>query len=196
MKLFRPMRGVGVAVFALLLLWFGGFLRFVESLPAGPEQPQRQTDGIVVLTGGTSRVEKGLELMAAGMGRRMFLSGVGAGAGESIKAGLNQSQAPIFACCVDLDYKARNTAGNAEETAAWAAKHGIQTLRVVTSGYHMPRSLVELRRRLPEVELFAEPVFPSHVRHLEWWAWPGTLYLLAREYSKFAFSLIRARLIG
>ena len=52
-------------------------------------------------------------------------------------------------CCVDLDYSAINTEGNAIETKRWAHRRGIRSLIVVTSNYHMPRAMAELRASFP-----------------------------------------------
>ncbi len=58
----------------LVLLWALGFALFAVSLP-GPAGDET-TDGIVVLTGGPGRVQRGLKLLAAGRARRMLVSGV------------------------------------------------------------------------------------------------------------------------
>ena len=39
-------------------------------------------------------------------------------------ANLNPGQRRLFDCCVDLDYRARNTIGNAIETRRWAEMNG------------------------------------------------------------------------
>ena len=84
-----------------------------------------------------------------------------------------------------LGYTADNTAGNARETATWMAEEGYGSLRLVTSSYHMPRSLAAFRRVMPSVNIVPHPVFPAHVRHSDWWRWPGTTQLLVSEYNKY-----------
>jgi uncharacterized SAM-binding protein YcdF (DUF218 family) len=66
-----------------------------------------------------------------------------------------------------------------------------KSLIVVTADYHMPRSLAELRRKLPDVELIPYPVQPRNVHVNAWWAHPGTLQLLLSEYAKFMPSFLR-----
>ena len=88
--------------------------------------------------------------------------------------------------------QAGDTVGNAEETADWIRAEGYQSLLLVTSDYHMARSLVEFRRRLPGVEIVPHPVSSARVHLEEWWQWPGTAILLATEYSKFLVSMLRS----
>ena len=63
-------------------------------------------------------------------------------------------------------------------------------MRLVTASYHMPRSLMEFRRVMPDVRLIAHPVFPAHVRIDAWWRWPGTASLLAGEYIKYLVAAV------
>ena len=184
---------LGVAVMLVLL---GGLLRFATGWPCAAGEPVGATDGIVVFTGTPDRLHAGLDLLRAERGARLLISGVKRG---TSKRGLSAAmgRAPeMFECCVDLDEAARDTAGNAVETARWARRHGYTSLRVVTAAYHMPRSLIELRRQLPGTELIAHPVCPGAVKLDRWWAWPGTGRLVFGEYAKYLISLVRARLSG
>src|SRR4051812_7385545 len=53
-----------------------GFIGFLSQLRGVEMQPERKADGIVVLTGGSSRVSDAMELLAAGFGKRLLISGV------------------------------------------------------------------------------------------------------------------------
>ena len=92
---------------------------------------------------------------------------------------------------ITLGYDALDTVGNAEETAAWAYKHQIKTLRLITSNYHMPRSLFELHHLLPQVQILPHPVVGDNFLKPKWWFEGETLYLVVQEYNKFLFALIR-----
>lgn len=184
-------RLLGLALVALLA-WGTGFLLFVTALPGEVVDPERRTDAIVVLTGGSGRVDEGLSLLAEGRADRLFISGVYRGVAmadllHSVEAGVRDVE-----CCLVLGYDASSTYGNAIETAGWAAAEGIDSLRLVTAAYHMPRSLFEFRRTMPNVELVPHPVFPAHVRQDDWWRWPGSAYLLAHEYTKYLGARLRA----
>jgi uncharacterized SAM-binding protein YcdF (DUF218 family) len=70
--------GLKLALLALILL-VSGFGYFIWSLPDRQIVLNRNADGIVVLTGGDSRITDALELLAAGRGKRLLISGVYAG---------------------------------------------------------------------------------------------------------------------
>ena len=100
----------------------------------------------------------------------------------------------LMDCCVDLGRLARNTEGNAYETYLWAKTNNYSNLAIVTSAYHMPRSLIELKRYMPGVMLFAYPVANDTLGLEDWWKSPKSFLIVAGEFNKYVFSLIRARL--
>ena len=149
------------------------------------------TDAIVVLTGGPLRLQSGMALLRDGKGRKLFVSGVNqqVDLDELLRVSGN---APDWAsCCTVLGHDADNTLGNARETAQWMRRQGFSSLRLVTAWYHMPRSLLELDRAMPEIEIVAHPVFPDEVSWEHWWASHGTLLVLASEYGKYLGALLR-----
>ncbi len=193
--LLRPLLRVGGALVAAVVvtaaLWGLGFLWFVATLPSRVEDGARPVDAIVVLTGGSERLATGLALLREGKGQRLFISGVhrGVDVDDILKVGRAQHSDLIGA--IELGYAADDTVGNAAETARWVVRNRIGSMRLVTGAYHMPRSLVEFRRALPDVEIIPHPVFPEGVKSREWWRWPGTAALLATEYSKYLAAEIR-----
>ena len=101
-------------------------------------------------------------------------------------------QAPAAVeCCIVLGYAADDTRGNAAETAAWLRQESYSSFRLVTANYHMPRSLLEFRRALPNADIVPHPVAPTNVHVEEWWRWPGTTILLVTEYNKYLVALLR-----
>jgi uncharacterized SAM-binding protein YcdF (DUF218 family) len=96
-----------------------------------------------------------------------------------------------MACCVTLGYMAEDTGSNASESAAWVRSNRISSVRLVTAGYHMPRSLLEFRAALPDVEIVPHPVFPKHVMLEDWWRRPGTASLVVGEYNKYLLAALR-----
>ena len=102
-----------------------------------------------------------------------------------------QASDALFRCCVDFDYVAQTTTGNAEETREWASRHRFGRLIVVTSSYHMPRSLTEIGRVLPDVELVAYPVKPRSMQGEAWWLNAHHVRVLAAEYLKLLPSMAR-----
>jgi uncharacterized SAM-binding protein YcdF (DUF218 family) len=195
---FPALKFLAWAVLAPVLLWLGGFLQFAGGLATESEEPIIAADAIVVLTGGEERLEAGLALLSKGQGKRLLVSGVHETTTRRHLQDRLADPDQKLDCCVDLGHAARNTVGNARETAEWASTHGYRTLIVVTGSYHMPRSLLEMRAAMAAsgVQLVPYPVLGSHVRLDQWWVYPGTARLVAEEYSKYLVTLLRLRVVG
>ncbi|MCL2429477.1 MAG: YdcF family protein [Alphaproteobacteria bacterium] len=172
----------------------GGFLWFAFSVAREEGRLDRGADGIVALTGGASRIADAVELLASGRGRRLLITGVGASTNAAELMRLAPHHQRWFGCCIDLGYTAANTAGNAVETGRWAQERGFRSLVVVTSGYHMPRAMLEIHHRLPDVTLIPFPVVSEQVRGEPWWRHPGEAKMLVSEYLKFLVAMARIRL--
>jgi uncharacterized SAM-binding protein YcdF (DUF218 family) len=170
----------------------GGFWWFVWSVPTHEVALDRNADGIVVLTGGSSRIADAMQLLSAGRGKRLLITGAHRATTSAAISRLIPDHRALVTCCVDLDY-AVNTEGNAIETKRWAQRRGIRSLIVVTSNYHMPRAMAELARRLPDVALIGFPVVTENVRTDRWWH-PLTARLLLTEYLKYIVAQVRMRL--
>jgi len=189
----RVRRIAGFAGF-LGAVWLTGFVWFTEHLPERVDAPERVTDAIVVLTGGSQRVGTGLDLLAAGLAERLLISGVHRDVDLNAVLRANGRDHDAAACCVDLGHSARTTRGNAAEAADWAARHGVRSLRLVTAAYHIPRSLLVFRHRLPAVRIVSHPVFPAGADPAGWWRRPATARLLMTEYNKYLAALAREKL--
>lgn len=179
-----------------VVAWLAGLLWFATGLPNAVAEPGRVTDAIVVLTGGSGRVHQGLELLAGKRARKLFISGVYRGVDVQELLRVSQQSPGHLECCVALGYEADSTRGNARETAGWMREQGLSSLRLVTSAYHMPRSLLEFRRAMPDAEIVPHPVFPEHVKQRDWWRWPGSASLIISEYSKYLVALVRGLFDG
>jgi uncharacterized SAM-binding protein YcdF (DUF218 family) len=175
-----------VAVAGVVMLPFaGGFVLFAHHVARFTPVSNQLADAIVVLTGGDRRLAAGAKLLRDGRGAKLLISGVNRQTSvEDLKriSGLSDR---LFECCVDIDYAAHSTSDNADQTRAWAERRRLKRLIVVTSSYHMPRSLTELRRALPEVALVPHPVVSSKFQPERWWADIYTARLLLSEYVKF-----------
>ena len=138
---------IGRLFSALILAWIIGFVLFVGLLPrpAGDEK----TDGIIVLTGGPNRIERGLSLLAEGKAKRMLVSGVNLTVRRRDFLIMFNAPPRLFDCCVDLGQEAVDTRSNGAESAAWVKKHRYKSIRLVTTDWHMRRSRFELDQALP-----------------------------------------------
>lgn len=157
----------------LLLAWLAGFAWFAVTLP----QPQdgRESDAIVVLTGGAGRIDRGLMLMQRKAARRMLITGVDRDVRPRELAERYNVPTSLFECCITLGREAVDTRSNGLETARWIKRHKYHSVRLITTDWHMRRGGYELRRSLPsDVTLFYDAV-ASH----------PSLAVLLKEYHKY-----------
>jgi uncharacterized SAM-binding protein YcdF (DUF218 family) len=185
-----------VLLIAAGIAWLFGLYVFAESIPRTAEASTEPVDAIVVLTGGSMRMEEGLDLLSRDLGKKLFVSGVHRGVEVKQLIDRSRRSPEVIDCCIVLGYAADHTAGNARETADWMRQQGYSSLRLVTASYHMPRSLAEFRQEMPSIRLIPHPVFPEHVKLDDWWRWPGTAVLIVTEYNKFLVAVAFHRLKG
>jgi uncharacterized SAM-binding protein YcdF (DUF218 family) len=181
----KLMRALKISLAALTAAFTLGFVAFVLVVmrPTGPTLAK--ADGIVVLTGGDIRILEGARLLREGRADRLLISGVNRHTGRQALLKISGLAEQQFNCCVDLGYTALDTVGNANETRSWAEAMRYDSLIIVTSSYHMPRSIAELARELPNTTLVAHPVQPPGFIDGAWWLRPRTARMLASEYLKF-----------
>ena len=188
-------RWVSRSLLVFGVIWLCGFVIFAQSLPDTVAMPKIQTDAIVVLTGGSLRLETGLDLLTDNRASKLFVSGVHRGVDVAQLLQMVRRFPDAVTCCIALGYDADNTEGNAKETAAWLKKEQYHSIRLVTSSYHMLRSLAEFRAVMPAIKIIEHPVFPKSFKAKNWWFWPGSTGLIIEEYNKYLIAYVRRKLI-
>jgi uncharacterized SAM-binding protein YcdF (DUF218 family) len=172
----------------------GGFMVFAATIARNEVALERPADGIVVLTGGASRIEDAIDLLATKRGQRLLITGVHPLTSSGELTRRSREVERLFGCCIDLDREALNTVGNAVAAARWVKEQKFRSLIVVTSAWHMPRALVELAREMPDVVLVPYPVVSERMREQGWWSRAETARLLFVEYVKYIAALARLRI--
>jgi len=184
-------RLIGIAALALI----AGFFWYAALVPGADPTFDHSADGIVALTGGRERISDAVELLAAGRGKRLLITGVNPLTRADELSRFVPRHQSMFTCCIDIDRSATNTIGNAVETRRWARQRGFRSLLVVTSAYHMPRAMAELAHQLPDVKLIPFPVVTDRQRAEPWWTSTGAARTLAFEYVKYLAALVRMRVV-
>jgi uncharacterized SAM-binding protein YcdF (DUF218 family) len=174
------------SLLGLYALWLLGLVWYAYDIPREIDDADSITDAVVVLTGGSGRIDVGLALLAERRAQKLFVSGVSreVDIDQLLHVSMRQDARNLKDRIV-LGHEAGDTAGNARETAEWMAQEGFTSLRLVTASYHMRRSLLEFHRALPDMRIVPHPVFPEGFRLAEWRRWPGTMSLLVSEYCKY-----------
>jgi uncharacterized SAM-binding protein YcdF (DUF218 family) len=182
---------LGVAgLVVALTVGFGVFAEHISLLTQPTDM--RTADGIIVLTGGQSRLSAAFDLLKAGKGKRLLISGVNPHADRRALREVTGGDKRLFTCCVDIDHVALDTIGNAEQSAKWVAAHDYGRVILVTNNYHMPRSLLEMHRLLPQANVEPYPVVNSRLDDGSWLTKPDALRVLATEYVKYLAALARS----
>ena len=167
-------RKIILTFIAILLGWFSGFLYFIYYTKSYSINNSTVTDAIVVLTGGRLRIETGIGLLKAGYAPILFISGIKSP--NQLKNflkenGIKQDQV-IYVLNADT------TEDNAREVAEFVANNEIDSIRLVTSSYHMPRALEEIRKLLSYIHnvlIIPHPVSSNNQSYS----------LLFKEYNKY-----------
>lgn len=182
----------------LALIWTIGLFAFADRVRGFTPAPEPgRADAIVALTGPSAeRVNAAIRLLEQDKGQRVLISGVNRDVRRQELRALTPGSNRLFNCCVDLGFEAEDTVGNAQEIAAWADAKGYDSLIVVTSDYHMPRALTEIRAAAPGVELTPYAVETPALDNSRWWRAAVTARRMTLEYMKYLAALGRAAVGG
>jgi uncharacterized SAM-binding protein YcdF (DUF218 family) len=189
------------ALAVIALIWASGLFAFAARVQQStPQAAPAAADGIVALTGANSneRIAAAVQLLTERKGRRVLVSGVNRDVSREQLRAATGAVRRLYDCCVDLGFTAADTVGNARETAEWAKAMRYRRLTIVTSDYHMPRAMLELRAvlRPPAMSLQTYAVPTAALKSRHWWDSPGAVRLMVVEYSKYLAILAREAVLG
>lgn len=182
------------ALIIAISLWTILFLVFCLITITLKYTPLDKADAIVVLTGGKDhRIQTGIDLLNQKWADTLFISGVNT---------IVQSQ-DIFKdtstelqSAIQLGYMAQNTHTNALEVAQWVRKTHVKSIILVTSFYHMPRSLLEMRNVKLDLKIIPHSIFPKEFNESTNWIHTRYMWHLFIEYHKFIATFFKNSIKG
>ncbi len=175
------------------LLWTAGLAAFIAALPKPSSDTPAKSDGIVVYTGGGgARITAAMSVFARGGGERLLISGVHPDTSLDRLSELWDGAPELFACCIDLGREARSTKGNALEAAKWARANRFKGVLLVTSDYHMPRSILESKTEFGDIEVTPYVVASGYLDDRGRPQSPQAWTKLAGEYTKYLLARVKA----
>jgi uncharacterized SAM-binding protein YcdF (DUF218 family) len=191
------LKGLAAGLVALLI-WTAGLLAFADRVARlTPAPDPAPADGVVALTGGSDlRLRAATSLLQSGKGRRLLVSGVNYKVSRARIWSVTGAAKPLFDCCVDLDFDAADTIGNAREAAQWAHAMGYRSLILVTADYHTPRAALEFKAAMPGVRIDVYPVDTPDVDARHWPETSDGARRMIAEYSKYLAALGREGIIA
>ena len=159
--------------------------------PINPSQ-KSQNIGIVVLTGGKNRIEKGVDLLSKGYGDKLLISGVFMPSEIEAKFSLEKEKNELFKCCVSFDQKSRNTLETSQEVDKWLNQNkNIRSIILVCSYYHLPRSIMIFEKKIrSNVKVYPKPAIQNiNFRNQFFFH----LKLIISEYFKVIYTILFIR---
>jgi len=144
-KIFHKLKKI-LFLFSLIIILFDiyDFYTFINK-QTNKINTYRGIDAIIVFTGGENRVQSGIDLISNNVGKRLFISGVNPDTNIFDISEQILSDEDLLNCCIDLGKKANNTIENAIESIDWIKNNNYKNVIIVTSNYHMKRSLFILK---------------------------------------------------
>ena len=138
----------------IILLLIYGFVVFLKKIHYNQASFNYQTDGIAVLTGGKGRINLGLELFNKNRNLKLIISGVDKKVSDKsiIPNNLKNKSS------ITIDKISESTYENAQIINEWTSKYKLQNVTIITSYYHMPRSMMLIQSFTPTINFYAYPV--------------------------------------
>jgi uncharacterized SAM-binding protein YcdF (DUF218 family) len=186
----------------LFILWFIGLFNYKEKIVSFEKTSFVEPNNIVILTGGSNRIKDGLKIInnfnkSDLKNIKLLISGTGKGFTKLSVNNILSKKNDFYSfikCCIKLDSKSKNTYSNAIQTKVWVNKNKINQFVLITSNYHMPRALLELKEQMPNINIIAYPIYPTKHEIKKWIYSFETFSLVLAEYSKFQLAKLRIKI--
>jgi len=132
----------------IALVYALGFILFAVTLGKPAPTDAEPTEAAVVLTGGSNRIEHAIAVLKDHQAKRLLVSGADPSVTKADIARRVGGSRMLLKCCVDLGSESVDTRSNAEEAGRWLAAHHFNSVRLITSDWHMRRARYEFRKVL------------------------------------------------
>jgi len=190
-----------ITFFLFLITYFFIELNsFKEKILTLQKYPINLSSNVVILTGGTNRIKEGFEVIykldkKSISNLKVLVSGTGKGFSKlSLQEKLNPNfDLRLIECCVELDDVSQDTYSNAVETSKWVSKNNIEEILLITSNYHIPRSILEFQNKMPNLKILYYPITPKQHQINNWLKSFETFSLIFIEYCKYIIANVRIK---
>lgn len=182
------------AFYLLVSLWLLGGVRFLWKIHHYEPIFCVNSQAIIVLTGESSRLYRGAQLLSHNPQSHLFISGVNSEISKKDLQPFLQLTDQQLTLSVTLGYDAKNTQGNAAESYEWIKKFNTNSIALVTAHYHMPRSLIEFKKMFQHYTIIPVAVVPTIFTEKSRLATKATILLV--EYNKYAMIYLRSLIKG
>lgn len=196
-----------ISLILCFFLWLTGLFAFAHDLKQeeaiGQSHMQsvvagKKADTIIVLTGGSMRIERGLELLDGEAASNLFISGVYKGTEVRELLDLWKDNKEDLNCCIHLGYEAEDTEGNAKEVSEWMLRNKFTSAYVITANYHMKRALYLFNQDeiLQALDLYPIYVTPKDFNLQNWRKSKKIRKIIINEYHKYLYAKLKFFLIN
>lgn len=146
----KLMRALLISLGGVIAIWCLSFGFFIIDAVSFKEIAQEQCDNVVVLTGGKNRIRHALQSIKTNQPKNIFISGVYAKTTLNDILGEEENREDVNFI---LGKKAKNTFENADEIDNWVKINGVEKIVLITSDYHMRRSILALTHKNKNVKI-------------------------------------------
>lgn len=176
---------ISILTLILIIGFISGLKSFNKKINDLNKEPNGNIDGIAVLTGGKGRIKLGLDLWRKNTDIKLIVSGVDKNFSVSSILPSATNADNIY-----LDKLSESTFQNSKEISKWIKIYNLKNINVVTSYYHIPRSMLLLKEFSPSTSFFAYPVQKASLKNKS--ISKSLLFhlFLAEEYIKYLLSII------
>lgn len=168
------------------VIWLIGLFIFIISME-GDKHENNKADVVLILTGGSERLNEGFKIFKSTGAKRIIISGVGEGVKKS-DFSKYFSLYSIDPNLVILGKTALDTVGNALEANIFMQTNDYKNMLVVTSIYHLPRTKVVFTLENPDIDVSYHCVISNKYLSRSW----SNMLLIILEYNKtLAYTAIK-----